>query len=226
MVDLHSHILYGVDDGSKSLEESLKLCEEAVKLGYKEIFCTSHYQKMKYENESYNQNFNILKSEIEKANMDLKIHPGNELFLDIDTLMSLEKGRFNKLGDSDYILVEFPKGLILNVKINILKTLIDRGYKPIVAHIERYSDLLENFHKLKELSVKTQFNLSSTEYLLENYRELIQNGEINFAASDAHSINSRNYDLKERLDSLKSSVSEKVFRELTSSNAKKILQDV
>ncbi|MGL5050076.1 MAG: tyrosine-protein phosphatase [Fusobacteriaceae bacterium] len=225
MVDLHSHILYLIDDGAQSLDESLQLCREAVKLGYKEIVCTSHYQKGYYENKSYFKNFENLKSYLIKESINLKLYSGNEIYLDIDTFLYLSKKEFNTLNNSKYVLVEFPKGLIFSAKINMLKKLIEWGYYPIIAHIERYSDLLDNFEELKKLSVKTQFNLSSIDYFLENYKKLFLNGDIDIVSTDAHRISGRNYDLKEKLELLKKVLGPAKFKEITETNPKAIIQN-
>lgn len=224
MIDLHSHVLYGVDDGPKSLEESLELLKLAVNMGYTHICCTSHYQKGKYENKKYFENFSNLKQEIENLNIPINLYCGNELFLDIDTLMTLSKKEFFPLNNTKYILIEFPKGVILNVKLNILKTLIGWGYKPIVAHVERYEELLQNFKELKELNVKTQFNLSSLEYLKENYSSLI--GEMDIVATDVHDLKGRSYNLEDKIKNLKEIVGEEKFKDLTINNPQKILEDV
>lgn len=227
MIDLHSHILYAVDDGAKNIEESLTLCKEAWDLGYRHICCTSHYIKGKYENKHYEKNFIILKEKLKENNIPLQIYRGNEIYLDIDTLRLLENNDFNTLGYSKYILVEFPQGLILNVKINILKILISKGYKPILAHVERYPELtIEDIKMLKKLSVKIQSNISAVETLLSNkYSKALMDGTIDILSSDVHNMEYRNYDLKYKLNKIKEYVGEEKYRDLIYNNPKKILLD-
>ena len=66
MVDIHSHILFGVDDGAKDLKESLELLKQAEKVGYTDIVCSSHYYIGKFENKNYDENFSILNEAIQE----------------------------------------------------------------------------------------------------------------------------------------------------------------
>lgn len=225
MIDLHSHILHEIDDGSQSLEKALELCKEAVEIGYKHICCTSHYQNRKYENKNYMNKFLELKDELIKRQIPLKIYTGNEIYLDIDTLNLLSKNIFYTLGYSKYILVEFSKGLVLNAKINLIKNLRKRGYKVLIAHIERYPELsVQDIRELKKIA-KIQCNITAIDILLEKYIDLLLDGTIDIVASDAHNLEYRNYKLRDQILKLKKAVNEDIFKNLTYYNAKKILMD-
>ena len=225
MIDLHSHILHNLDDGSKSLDESLKLCKEAVLLGYRYICCTSHYIKGKYENENYENRFQELKEAIRKEKLPLDIYMGNEINLDIDTFILLSKNKFNTLGYSKYLLVEFPKGILLDVKINLLKMLKTKEYKIILTHVERYPELsLDDIRKLKQYAM-IQCNINAINFISNRFEVLLLDGTIDLVASDAHNLEHRNYNLKKQLEKLKELVGERIFERLTYSNAIEILMD-
>ena len=102
-IDIHSHIVYGVDHGSKSLEQSLKLLEEAKKYGVSGIICTSHHPKG--DSYSYKSNFKAISKHAKKLGVEL--YPGNEILLNNDTLDDIIDKKINTLNNSDYLLVEF-----------------------------------------------------------------------------------------------------------------------
>ena len=90
IIDIHSHILFGVDDGAKNIEESITLLRQAEKLGITDIVCSSHYYMGRYENKEYNKNFEILKNEIKKQGIKIKLYKGNEVALFGDVLSKVE----------------------------------------------------------------------------------------------------------------------------------------
>ena len=225
MVDIHSHILFGVDDGPKSVEESLELCRQAFNIGYRDIVCSSHYQKGKYENKNYSENFNLLKDALKKKEIDINIYPGNEIYLDMDTYFSLDEKKFNTLGDSNYILVEFPRGLLFKVKYSMISSLINKGYKIIIAHIERYPELSkEEILKFKELGVKIQSNISAIPGLLKKDNLLYSENIVDILASDAHNLEYRNYSFHREFILFKTFIGEGKLKILTEDSPREILK--
>ena len=91
MVDIHSHILFGVDDGAKDIGESIELLKQAVSVGYTDIVCSSHYYIGLYENNSYLDNFNLLKEEIKRLEIPVNIYLGNEFNLDSEYFSHRDK---------------------------------------------------------------------------------------------------------------------------------------
>ncbi|MBN1932938.1 MAG: hypothetical protein JW786_15145 [Desulfobacterales bacterium] len=137
MIDYHSHLLPDVDDGSKSIEESLEMARILVAAGFKEVYCTPHCIKGVYENtrENIQPKFAQLQNAINEAGISLVVHPGMEYYLDeffVDHLHNPQT-----LGNSDLILVEAPP--LCNpeiIKENIFQ--INRHkLKPLLAHPER-----------------------------------------------------------------------------------------
>lgn len=91
MVDIHSHILFGIDDGPIEIEESIDMIRQAVSVGYTDIVCSSHYLIGRFENLNYDKNFEILKNRILEEKIPLNIHKGNEFALDPEFwLMKIE----------------------------------------------------------------------------------------------------------------------------------------
>lgn len=224
MIDIHSHILFSVDDGAKDIEESINLIEQAIELGYTDVVCSSHYYIDLYENENYDRNFDILKSEIEKRGLNIKIHKGNEIRVTDEIFEKLDG--MNPLGNSKYILVEITNRTMYQACKNSLKKFIELGYKPVLAHIERYPNIkMSEFLELYSMGVVFQMNVKTAETLTEKISYLLKNGYIKVVATDTHHLEYRNYKLQNYFNILKDLVGEKHFEELTTINPQKILEN-
>lgn len=224
MVDIHSHILFDIDDGAKDIAESISLIKEAINLGYTDIVCSSHYHLGFFENKNYDKNFKILENEIKKRGLQLKIHKGNELKLTEGIYEKLDK--VYTINNSKYILLEFPNGILYKICRDVIKELIKLGYKPIIAHIERYSFIeIKEFIEVYNMGVIFQINIRSVNHLSKKVLYLLLNGYIKVVASDTHNSKYRNYDLKKYLVILEEKIGRKKFLELTEINPRKILNN-
>ena len=228
MIDLHCHIIPEIDDGSQSLEESIEMARSAYKLGYREIICTSHYGFGKYENENYREKFHELSKALIKEEIPIKIRVGNELYLDLEGLEAAADGRVNTLGKSHYILVEAVYGMTSQSLIGGIEKIIDLGYKPVLAHVERYFFLtMSDVRKMEKLGVVLQVNLSSfSNALKKRTRALLENNLIHIVASDSHGTRKRSYeDAALGLRELEKIVKKDRIELLTRINPKRILED-
>jgi len=140
MIDIHSHILPGIDDGSRNMDESVEMIHEAAKAGFDRIISTSHYMEDYYEAdvEKRRKLISELQKEISKENIDVELFLGNEIYISENVNNLLKEGKASTLNESNYVLFEFP----LNAKpYNMLELVfeIQKGRKiPILAHPERY----------------------------------------------------------------------------------------
>ena len=197
MKDFHSHILYGLDDGSKSLDESLELLKLASTSGINEILLTPHY----IENTKYSSNnkdkikvFNKLKREIKNAKIDIKLYLGNEVYITDNILKLIEEGEIKTLNDSKYILIEFPLMNMIRGSKYILYDLVTHGYVPVLAHPERYRIFQRHVRMLHEYlneGVLLQCNYKSLygEYghdAKKTIKYLLKNDMVTFLGSDCH----------------------------------------
>lgn len=167
MIDLHSHIIPGVDDGAKTLTESVELIRELVKFGVTDIVATPHfitdsrYQSLKKSNLKL---LNELKSALTDEGIDVNIYLGNEIYIDKNIKSLLEKNKISAIGDSKYLLIEMPLDEEFPNYEDIFLELLNDGYRVILAHPERYAIVQEDFGKVKELfdmGVLLQCNLGS-----------------------------------------------------------------
>ncbi|WP_297488154.1 CpsB/CapC family capsule biosynthesis tyrosine phosphatase [uncultured Cetobacterium sp.] len=203
MVDIHCHVLFGVDDGCKSIESSISLLKEGYELGFRDFILTSHYIYGKYENLNYEKKFLELEKEIKNNNLKINIYRGNEIYLDENIDLVLKNKSFNTLNGSRYVLVEFAPYTLPRVGEVMLKKIIENGYIPILAHVERYEEMkVKDLLRYKELGVKLQINISSVSSLKKSLLKLLYSGRVEFLGSDAHGYGNRNYKLKSYIELL------------------------
>ena len=228
MIDIHSHLVPGVDDGSQSIEESLGLLKQAETEGITEIITTPHYMKngdFRTKATELVQRFNKLKEAYQGS---IKLHLGNELYIHPDLPELLEQGEILTLAESNYILVEFPFHEYKEDYDEILYEL-SLKYQIIIAHPERYSYVQDdpNFclQWLKE-GYLLQSNQNSL-FKKETRKVLIpmiEHGFVSFIASDAHN-GYRPLVLRKAYELLSEEFNETLAIQLTRENPKRIMMN-
>jgi tyrosine-protein phosphatase YwqE len=202
-IDIHSHILPGIDDGSKSLEMSIELLTKMKEYGVVNFVFTPHILEGLWENtpSTINKSFDKLQNIVSKSRdlSDLTMSFAAEYMLDNNFQKILKNKDILTIKDS-FVLIEMS---YLNPPINLFEMLFDiqmAGYKPILAHPERYNFLhnsFDEYYKLKDAGCKFQVNLLSlTNYYGKHVNKaaakLIKNNLIDFVGSDAHHHNHLN----------------------------------
>ena len=138
MIDIHSHLLYGVDDGPKTIEETLYIVEEAAAEGITDMIATPHAFNPHYHVPS-NQvvaQIGSLAEAIKAAGYPVTLHTGQEVRLQGNLVEKLKSKEALTLADSRYVLLELPTHSIPAYAVNIIQTLIGEGFIPIIAHPE------------------------------------------------------------------------------------------
>ncbi len=142
MTDLHTHILYGVDDGSESLEMTLDMLSMASKAGTKNIALTPHCNVpgsyRNYINDVIVGRFEKIKREVRRNNIDINVYLGMEVFGSLDVCPLIDMGAIITLNNSRYMLIEFDFGEDPMVISEILARVQSMGITPLMAHPERY----------------------------------------------------------------------------------------
>ena len=208
-VDIHSHVLPGIDDGSKSIEESLEIIFKMNELGYSKIIATPHTYPNLYDNtnDSIKNSFKKISKEASKI---LKVSYSSEYLIDFSLIKKSKKKEILTLKDN-FILVEMSY-MSPPVKLReIIFKLQLYGYCPILAHPERYKFLYDDFEKfymLKNIGCKFQINLSSAtgQYGYEVIKitdKLLKNDLCDFVGSDVHNLKHlNNFEKKIRISEL------------------------
>jgi len=194
-VDIHSHLLPGIDDGVKTLKESIEIIRRFKFLGYHKLITTPHIFSDLYPNtaEIIQEKLSIVKHGLKKENIEITLEASAEYYLDMEFLRLIEDDELLPFM-GNYILFETPcnsKLIILDVAI---ESIIRKGYIPVLAHPERYhylySDNLERYKELKRMGVLFQVNLKSLQSHSKSMKKtalkLIKAGLVDFIGSDAH----------------------------------------
>ena len=155
MIDIHSHILPGLDDGAGDMNESIRMLRLARKQGITQVVATPHYSHS-FQNTSPDQIRSLCREVQEAARRQLKaeirVWPGQEIMYDGDVLDLLERGGILTIADSRYVLTEFLPSAPYSYIQGAVRELSLAGYKPILAHAERYLYLREK-DRLDEISM-------------------------------------------------------------------------
>lgn len=196
VTDLHSHLLPGIDDGAKTLDESLELARRFVELGFKKVITTPHVMMDYYKNTPaiIQDGLYVLRAELERCRIPLEVQAAAEYYLD-ETLEDTLDGEVMAI-NGEYVLFEFPfLGKPSNVTDVVFK-IQTLGYKPLLAHPERYAffyDQFTEYEELKDLGCYFQLNtISLTGYYNKEAKQmgekLIDAGMIDFIGSDMHKL--------------------------------------
>lgn len=201
LIEIHCHILPGIDDGAKDVQTSLKMIERLKEQGAETIVLTSHFYSDTMSLEDFLAKRDNAMTELTAALPDgsPRLIPAAEVYIS-DYLFNYDSLDKLKIGSSDYVLIEHPFSSEFSQKdYNRLSNLYcDYGVKPILAHIERYKALMDNPKKidgLLDLGCLTQVNISSFFYEHHSTKKklfkLLKSGRISLIGSDCHNMTSR-----------------------------------
>jgi tyrosine-protein phosphatase YwqE len=195
-VDMHSHILPGIDDGSPDLEHSLALVKGLMALGIRRSVATPHIISDLYRNtpETIGAALKKLQDALLEGQIDFSVSAAAEYMLDSSFFDLLEKGAPLLTVKDNLLLTEFSFGFMPDHTKEMSFKIITSGYTPILAHPERYTyyhSSYKNYHMLQELGFMLQVNLLSlTGYYgapaAKAARYIIQNGLASYVGTDLH----------------------------------------
>ncbi|MGL5330736.1 MAG: tyrosine-protein phosphatase [Peptostreptococcaceae bacterium] len=224
MIDMHCHILPGVDDGAENIDESIEMARIAQSEGITKIVCTPHFHP-DFEYTMGDVLFDEVQSlnkELRKNNIDVEVYIGNELYYSNEVIEDLKELDFYTLNDSKYLLIEFsPMNLPKNLA-DVVYEIKLKGYVPVLAHVERYNSVIENpnviYDCIKEGAI-IQVNASSIlgkhgKEIKKTTEILLDNNMVHIVASDAHGSERRRPQLKEAYEYVKSNYSKEVANNL------------
>ena len=198
MIDIHTHVIPNVDDGSPDLETSLAMIRHEIDIGVTEIICTPHHIYHCYEKtvEEIIKQFNLLKEAVEKENLPIKLYLGQEICYSHreDQIKMLKEGKLLTLNNTNRILLEFSFTREPEDLLDVLYNFSIHGYEVIIAHIERYEWMTYD----KALSIRNEgakIQINSNSYLgLTTWKEkrfvkkLLKKDLVDYVASDTHSF--------------------------------------
>lgn len=200
-VDLHHHLIYGVDDGAQSLEDMQQMILRASSEGVTDIVCTSHvtpgYEP--FPREKYAAHLEEARAFIAVQGIEMRVHPGCEVLYTDASARLLREGAFPTLAGSDVVLVEFVPDTAFRQIAEAASSFGMAGYSVLFAHVERYDALrsIRNVRTLRdEYGVLMQMNANTVigkkGFLTERWvKHMLGDGYIDCVATDAHNLSSR-----------------------------------
>ena len=238
MIDLHTHILPGVDDGAPDLDCALAMAEMAVESGVTAIVTTPHCNMPgrfdNYWDFALHGKILAFQQALKKAGIQLAVISGMEVFGTPETPELLQKGKLTTLGGSRYLLIEFPFDGYAQQATEILRAILAMGYRPVVAHPERYRYTQENplllnhwlnigcLMQLNKGSLLGRFGRAAQTLALS----MLNRGFAIAVASDAHSSSVRTTWMLDMWEFLCEEYSEYTARLLLEDNPRRILRNV
>lgn len=235
MIDFHSHIIYDVDDGSQSIENSIEILKIAEKAGFNEIILTPHYMPNYYEvskNDIKNK-IETIREECKKEKINVTLYQANEIYITSNMVELLQNQIATTINDSKYVLFELPINEEPANLLEVIYSLLENKKVPIIAHPERYSYIQEEPNKLLELiengilfqtnygSIAGQFGKDAE----KTAKELLQNNFIHFLGSDVHRTGYIYSQIKEIENKLRKILPQEKIKELTQINPKKVINN-
>ncbi len=205
MVDIHCHLLYGVDDGAESFEVSCSMLEIASKQGIDRIILTPHYRRgmFPYKKEALEESFQRVSEEADFKGIEL--YTGCEYHVDSDMVDNLLNGRQMTLAGGYYVLCEYRTATRPEFMRTTMEDLLAAGLIPIIAHAERYECIQKDQELLREyekMGAMVQLNADSIlgidgHRLKAVCKSILKSGLADIVASDAHGIKNRGFHMKE-----------------------------
>lgn len=233
MIDLHCHLLPGVDDGSDNLDISLKLAQDAVKNGITHALLTPHHMNGMYMNHRSDviAQTEYFQEQLKRNGINLIVFPGQEVRINGDLLQALDNNDILFADESgQYLMLEFPDDDVPAYTFDMVYHLQQRGIIPVIVHPERNTKIMTHPDILFELLEKGCLSqITASSYWgtfgkkVESFsRQLIESGQGYLFASDAHNLPGRKYEMREAFEKLRMEFGDELADEFEE-NAKAII---
>lgn len=231
MIDIHTHILPNVDDGSDSFEKSIELLKQAKEQGVTHIIFTPHVitNSSKYLGKAeIEKRYNEFIKKIE--DIGIKVYLGGEIFYTDKTYQQLVNDQLITVNKSKYCIIEFPLKTDQDIE-EALYNIRAKGFKPILAHPERYRLLKTNDVKQIKENAHIQVNSSSILGLHGNkvkkfVFELMKNDLVDYVSTDCHDPKKRNINLLKAYQIVEKKFGKDYADKIFKKNQQKLIQDI
>ncbi len=233
--DIHIHILPGVDDGSKNIDMSMEMLRHAYAEGIRRIIATPHNKPMHRNvgRKKMQELLDLLRMKMEQEDIEIELYPGNELYYREGSVECLERGEAATLADSRYVLLEFVPTDSWEYIRDGVNTMLMAGYRPILAHIERYQEVcrdMERAIRLRRMGCYIQINAASVtgRYgmgIKHTVKKMLRQEIVDFIATDAHNAADRAPDLAKCREYIGRKYGDEYLRRLLIENPSKVIGD-
>lgn len=201
MIDIHTHIIPSVDDGPDTLEEAMRMLEDMADEGISRVISTSHFNSPQYDvsAEQVISGVEMLKKQIKVQNIPIELLTGHEIRIYPSLLDDLLTGEALTLGNSRYVLIEFPSREVPDFAEDVFTELLSQNFIPVIAHPERNRELIEKPEKLYQFAKNGVLSQVTTGSLAGHFGSKIKETALHFVeqnlvhalGSDVHNLTSR-----------------------------------
>lgn len=219
MIDLHCHILPGIDDGAENIAASLAMAEKAVSQGITHILCTPHHNNGKYRNPkaSVIPLVAMLQEELDRRQLPLSLLEGQEVRITGDLVEAIKRNEilFTDIS-ATYLLIEFPTMEVPSYTEQLFFELLSMGKVPVIVHPERNAHFRKDPNRLIPfLEMGCYAQLTAPSYIgvfgkdiQKTAKTMVEHNLVQMVASDAHGVHKRNFYLKEAFDGIQNDFGE------------------
>lgn len=235
MIDIHCHILPGLDDGAKDIDQSIEMARQAEAQGVRSVIATPHHANGFHWNESDQvlRAVERLNEALVQRNISLHTLPGQEIRIYGQILNHYREGRLHTLAGSKYLLLELPATQIPVQVLNMIDQLRMMGLIPIIAHPERNFVIFQSSKRLSELVERgalcqlTAHSIAGKrgKKLQEFCLDLCKQHLIHFIASDVHNVSNRGFLLSEAYETVERTLGRE-YRKYYMENSEKVAADL
>ncbi|MBO9597857.1 MAG: protein tyrosine phosphatase [Cohnella sp.] len=207
MIDIHTHILPGLDDGADSMTTALAMARAAAAEGITDIIATPHHENGSYRNPASDIQLAIwnFQSTLHTEGIPVTLHAGQEVRVHDDLLGAWDRRELLTLAGSSYLLIEMPGHEIPAKMREVVRGLADLGIRPVIAHPERNRSIRDDPRLLSELVFLGAIGQVTTHSLLGDFGDRIKKtawslcraGLIHIVSSDAHHVDRRPFSLSQ-----------------------------
>lgn len=232
-IDMHHHLIWGIDDGGRSFESTEKMIRDAVANEVDTIITTPHITpgQQPFPFDDYAAHLEETRQWLANEGIALKLYTGAEILYTSYTPRLLQEGKVPTLADSQYVLVEFSPDDEFKYIQNAVGQIASAGFIPVVAHVERYDQVkkISQVEKLRrECNALIQMNTSTVVHKHRFFKErwvrrLLSEGLIDFVSSDSHDLPGRKNRMRPAFDRLKADYGREMAHDLTHGNAERMI---
>ncbi len=213
-IDIHQHVNYGLDDGATDFPAAARMIERAYANGITAIIATTHALsgRARFDLDTYDRHLQTLADYCREHRLPVALYPGCEILYADSTVDDLIRGRIPTLAGSRFVLVEFDPDIVYDALANAARVLANAGFTPVVAHVERYINLMRSLERVRELralyGARVQMNADTIVrppgfFTRRTIDAMLREGLVDYIASDAHNLTGRGAHMKDAYDILK-----------------------
>lgn len=234
IIDMHCHILPGVDDGPRESREAMEMLRMEYQQGVRKIICTPHRHKGMFEAsvEERKRSLELMQKKLLRMGIPMELYLGCEFHIESEMLLKLRTEPVYTMAGSRYVLTEFPVRVTEQEAMKVLRELVSCGFRPIIAHVERYKKVCvpEVVRHFIQMGAYIQVNAGSLTGA-EGWRtktaarKLLNESCVHFVGSDAHSTGRRRSFLGECAEYMTKKIGEATTYRILAENPQKVIKN-